>query len=62
MTLIAHKHAAPVTTAPASETLLVRASERGDNLSITASLISAATAPQLQAAVLEALERNTTAP
>jgi transposase len=68
--LIAHKHAARrqratnrlTAAAPASETLLVRAAELGDNLgSITASLMQLLArygAAELQAAVLEALDRG----
>jgi hypothetical protein len=48
--------------APASRTLLVRAAERGDNLgSITATLVQLLErygASQLDAAIIEALERN----
>ena len=68
--LIAQKHAARrhratdhlAAAAPASQTLLVRAAERGDNLgSITASLMQLLArygAAELQAAILEALARD----
>ena len=68
--LIAHKHAARrhraanhlASAAPASSTLLVRAAERGDKLgSLTASLMQLLArygAAELQAALLEALERE----
>jgi transposase len=68
--LVAHKHAARrhratnhlVAAAPAVETLLVRAGERGDNLgSITATLMQLLArygAAELEAAILEALARD----
>ena len=68
--LVAHKHAARrhratnylVASAPAVETLLVRAGERGDNLgSITSTLMQLLArygAAELEAAILEALARD----
>src|SRR5262249_6207040 len=68
--LVAHKHAARrhratnhvVATAPAVETLLVRAAERGDNLgSITSTLMQLLArygAAELQADIVEALARD----
>ncbi len=68
--LVAEKHASRrhratdqlAHCAPAAETLLVRAAERGDNLgSITAALMQLLTrygAGELQAAILEALDRD----
>jgi transposase len=68
--LVAHKHAARrhratnhlVAVAPAVETLLVRAGERGDNLgSITSTLMQLLArygTAELQAAILEALARD----
>lgn len=68
--LVEHKHAARqhratdhlVQAAPASQTLLVRAAERGANLgAITAALmrlLAQSSAADLQTAILEALERG----